>query len=133
MAGAVALHGYRELATAFAKADDQRKKAVPLVMREVAEPIRRDSSALARGKIRRMDERWSQMRTGVTRTLVYVAPKQRGIKARGEHPRRRPNLAPLLADRAMEPALHRHEADVANAVDRALDRLAAEFNRGGTI
>lgn len=140
MAGAVALKGYRELATAFAKSDKDTKKGLPLVMRQVAEPIRRDATSLTRTKIRKMDDRWSQMRVGVTRTLVYVAPKQRGIKTRGHDPRRRgagymkaPDIGTMMMERGMEPALHRHEADVANAVERALDKLAADFNRGGLL
>lgn len=131
----VAVRGYRELATAFAQLDKEQKKKLPLVMREVAEPVRRDAEGFASQRIRNVDsgDAWSRMRTGVTRRLVYVAPKQRGVKSRGDRRYRRPNLATMLAQRALEPALYRHEADIERALDRALDRLADEFNRGGTI
>jgi hypothetical protein len=128
---AVAVKGYRELATAFAKADKEQKRGLPLVLRQAAEPVRREAEGLAAAEITRIGERWKQMRIGVTRRLVYVAPKQRGVARRGDPARRRPNLAPLLMERAMEPALHHHEAEVALAVDHALDRLADDFNRGG--
>jgi hypothetical protein len=130
---AVAVKGLRELSAAFAKADKEQKRGLPLVLRKVAEPVKREAEGLAIQKISRIGERWSQMRIGVTRRLVYAAPKRRGVKARGPHPRRRPNLAPLLAERAMEPALQRHEADIERAVERALDQLADNFNRGGPI
>jgi hypothetical protein len=68
------------------------------------------------------------MRTGITRKVVYVAPRQRGVKTRGADPRRRPNLAQLLLDRAMEPALDRHEHEIVEAFDRLLDKMADDFN-----
>ena len=63
------------------------------------------------------------MRTGVTQTLVYVAPRKRGVKTRGSDPRRRPNLGTLLADRALEPALRQHEHRIEADFDRMLGRL----------
>lgn len=134
MAGTVAVRGYRELSAAFAALDKEQKKKLPLVMREVAEPVRRDAETFASQRVRNIDagDPWARMRTGVTRRLVYVAPKQRGVKGRDRR-RRRPNLATLLAERALEPALHRHEADIERALDQALDRLCDEFNRGGSL
>jgi hypothetical protein len=68
------------------------------------------------------------MRIGVTRTLVYVAPRQRGV--RGQGPKRRPNLADLMMSRAMEPALERHAGELEANVERMLDRVADQFNHG---
>lgn len=124
-----AVRGYRELATAFAKADKQTKKGLPLVMRAVAEPVRSDAASLAGSRIRNIGDKWSQMRTGVTRKLVYVAPKQRGAKKASS--RGRPNLARLLSTRALEPALAHNAANIERAVERAFDELADDFNRGG--
>lgn len=67
------------------------------------------------------------MRVGVTRTLVYVAPKQRGARF---GPRKRPNLAGLLATRAMEPALDINRPLVERQLEGLLDTVADKFNRG---
>lgn len=125
----VRVRGLRELSAAFAKADADQKRGLPVVLRRVAEPVRREAEGLAVQEIRRIGERWSRMRTGTTRTLVYVAPRQRSRTPRSS-PRRRPTLARLLMTRAMEPALARNETQVAEAFEHALDQLADNFNSG---
>src|SRR5262245_35698478 len=99
-------------------------------MRQVAEPVRQDAEQSALSGIRRMpgSPRWARMRVGVTRTVVYVAPRQRGT--RGRRPGGRPNLAGLLMDRAMQPALERHEHETTAAFERLLDEVADGFNHG---
>jgi hypothetical protein len=72
---------------------------------------------------------WSRMRVGVTRNLVYVAPRQKGTRGRG--PRRRPKFADLLMGRAMEPALERNTPGIERHFDQLLDQVADGFNRGG--
>ncbi len=68
------------------------------------------------------------MRTGITQKLVYVAPRRRGLKqGRGK----RPNLAPLMMGRAMEPALEKNRPEVEREIERLLDTVADDFNRGG--
>ena len=79
------------------------------------------------------------MRVGLTKTTIYVAPRQRGVKVRGPDPRRRgwgtgpPSFADLMMDRAMEPALHRHEHEIVESLDHQLDVICDRFNRGGTL
>lgn len=73
---------------------------------------------------------WAGMRIGVTRKLVYVAPKKRGVKTRGGSSRSRSNLADLLKERAMQPALDRNEGALVGRVDAALDTVANHFNGG---
>src|SRR4029077_1350261 len=87
--------------------------------RRIAEPVRSDAQTFAAGRIRNIGAQWPRMRTGVTRSLVYVAPRQKGTHGRG--PKRRPNLANLLMDRAMEPALQRNEARIERELERLLD------------
>jgi hypothetical protein len=70
------------------------------------------------------------MRVGTTRSLVYVAPVKRGVRGAADR-RRRPNLAPLLMDRAMEPALAQNEAEVERAFTRLFDEISDDFNQGG--
>lgn len=93
----------------------------------VAQTIDRDAEALARARIRRIGFAWSQMRIGRTSGSVYLAPVQRGTK-RGRQ--KRPNLAPLLLDRAMRPAVRRNEAKVLAAANKAISDTTREFNRG---
>jgi hypothetical protein len=124
----VIVKGLREVNAAFAKTDRDIRLGWRAGMREVAEPVRRDAEASASASIRNMpgSPRWSRMRTGVTRTMVYVAPRQKG--ARRNPYARRPNLADLLMDRAMEPALARHEHEIEERIDHLVDVAAFNFN-----
>ena len=131
MAGPIALRGQRELLAALAKADRETRLGVRRELRGVAEPVRREAQTLALSEISGMAKspKWAGMRTGVTRKLVYVAPRQRGVRGRG--PGRRPNLADLLMVRAMEPALQHNERRTEAALEEMLDRVADDFNKGG--
>ena len=70
------------------------------------------------------------MRTGVTQPMVYVAPRQRGVKTRGDDPAARPNFGNLLADPRNEPALAQHEHRIEADFDRMLDRLVPDWDTG---
>lgn len=126
----VTVIGLRELTTAFATIGGQVNTEFRAAERQIAEPVRRDAEALTGSQIRNMHRspRWMKMRTGITRTLVYVAPRQRGVKGRGRNPRSRPNLADLMMKRAMEPALKRHTAEIERELEQVLDRVARDFN-----
>lgn len=132
-APAVRLHGMRELLGAIAKADRDTRLGVRQVMIRTAQPVATDAEQLARQEISRIGESWPRMRVGLTRKLLYVAPRERGKASRGDARRRRPNLATLMMDRAMEPALEQHRPGFEAAVDHALDEMAARFNRGGPV
>jgi hypothetical protein len=123
--------GLSDLQAAFKDADKQLRLGIRGELRQIAEPVAREAEQLALSSIRRMPRspNWSRMRVGVTRNLVYVAPRQKGTRGRG--PRRRPNLADLLMGRAMEPALERNTAGIERHFDQLLDRVADGFNRGG--
>jgi hypothetical protein len=123
MASGIAVRGLRELSAAFAHAEKQVKAGFRDELRQVAEPVRRDAEALARASIHRVGVPWSRMRTGITRTSVYVAPRQRGTRRRDD-PRARPAFGTLLMDRAMQPALDRNAPGIEHAFDRAVDRIA---------
>ncbi|TMQ03786.1 MAG: hypothetical protein E6J91_45795 [Deltaproteobacteria bacterium] len=130
---AVVVRGQRELSRAFAKADRETRLEWRRTLRQLAEPVRSDAEQLALQTIRNMPKspKWARMRTGVTQKLVYVAPRQKGTRGRGRG--RRPNLADLLMDRAMQPALDRHRGDVERAVELLFDGIADDFNRGGRL
>jgi hypothetical protein len=127
---AVTVRGLRELQTAFAKADRDARLGLRAELRTVARPVQQEAQALALGTIRGMPQspRWAGMRIGVTRTAVYVAPRQKGVRG---GPKSRPNLAPLMMDRAMEPALDRNRDRIVHDFEHVLDTMADDFNHGG--
>jgi hypothetical protein len=128
----VVVKGLRDVNAAFAKTDRDLRLGWRAGMRQVAEPVRRDAEQSAMSDIRRMpgSPKWARMRVGVTRQMVYVAPRQRGTRGRGPAGRARPNLGNLLMDRAMQPALERHEHEITARFEQLLDKVADGFNRG---
>lgn len=127
MAKPVRVRGLRELNNALARADRDVRNGVRKTLRDVAEPVRADAERLAASEIRNIDggDPWSRMRTGVTKTLVYVAPKQRSTRG----PKKRKNLANLLQTRSLDPALERNEDNVNRGFEQMLDTVADRFNR----
>lgn len=119
----VRVEGLRELNQAFARISKDLAREMRGELRNVAEPVRAEAQQLAAARIRNIGQRWARMRVGVTQKLVYVAPRQRGVRSGA---RRRPNLAPLLMDRAMQPALDRHAGEVVKRLDQLLGRLGGE-------
>jgi hypothetical protein len=67
------------------------------------------------------------MRVGVTRHTVYVAPKQRA--GRGGPGRGRPNLAGLLMDRAMLPALKTNAPRIELGLRSMLNEVGRDWER----
>ena len=134
--GALRVRGLADLHRALALADKETRLAVRKVELETAEPVRSAAEQLALSEIRGMERAasrggfppWAHMRIGITRKVVYIAPKQRGHK---KGPQKRRNLAPLLMDRAMQPALERNRHAFEAGFERALDRIANHFNHGG--
>jgi hypothetical protein len=131
MAGMLVVENYTNVMRAFAKADRDIRLGWRTEMRRVAEPVRVQAEQLAVATIPRMarSPKWARMRTGVTQKEVYIVPRQRGV--RGRNPKSRPNLADLMMNRAMQPALDRNRGNIIRGFEQALDRMAAEFNRSG--
>lgn len=123
------VRGYKEISKAFAKADRSIKGEMQAAFRDVAEPIRQGAETRALVSIPRIGPRWGLMRTGLTTTRVYVAPRERGKGSRGNRALSRPNLAGLLLDRAMQPSLDAHEHEVADRFDEATRRIERIWDR----
>lgn len=119
------VEGYTGLMRALQRADRETRLGVRRELRQAAEPVQRDAEVFARQRIPRIGEPWSRMRVGVTTKVVYVAPRQRSRSLN-----KRPNLAGLLMERAMQPALDAHEHETVRELDRMLDRVADRFNHG---
>lgn len=122
----VRVNGLRELNRAMARASKDVRSDFKKTLKAVAEPVRDRAEVLAREKISHIGDRWSGMRIGATQTVVYVAPKQRG--GRGG-PNARPNLAALLMDRAMQPALDENGEAIEAGVGRWLDSIGLDWER----
>lgn len=127
---AVAVRGLRELNRTFRQAPRDVNRAYRNELRSVGEPVRLTAETLASSTIRRITPAWARMRTGVTTRLVYVAPRQRGVRGRDQR-RRRPNLGTLLMDRAMQPALEQHRGRIETDFDQMLDRLVTKWDHDG--
>lgn len=123
----IAVRGLTELQRAFKVAAPEAQRELRKALRLVAEPVKNDAEQLARSNISRIGVPWSQMRVGVTQKVVYVAPKQRGVKSRTDRRFRRPNFFDLLMGRSLEPALERNEARVEAAVQVALDTVGRKW------
>jgi hypothetical protein len=123
----VNVHGLRELNRLFKLAGPAAKKELTAELRSIAEPIRADAESLARSGIPTVGLAWSRFRVGVTQKLVYVAPRQRGARGRGNR-RGRPRFADLLEARSTRPALERNKAQLEARVEATFERLARRFN-----
>jgi hypothetical protein len=120
----VHVRGLAEMNRAFKRADKDLAKDVRSKLRDVAEPVRSEAETRAAHEIRNIGPEWSQMRTGATTRVVYVAPRKR---SRGGS--RRPNFAQLLMDRAMQPALEANASEIEDAVGDVLDDICRHWGR----
>lgn len=120
-ASAVRVKGLHELQRDFRKLSRDLSKEVRDELKQAGEPVAERAQELALSEIRNMSTspRWSEMKVGATQKSVYVRPRAR---RRGGRPR--PNFAPLMLERAMDPALEQRSADVVRALEGTLDRLA---------
>jgi hypothetical protein len=120
MPGSSAIHvsGLRELQRDLGRYAKDLKKELSVELKAVAEPVRAAAEQMASANIANIGPTWSRMRVGVTSSLVYVAPKS---KRRGGSPRG--NLAGLLSEKAMQPALEENEPVIEAALEAMLDRL----------
>lgn len=123
---AIRVEGLAELNRAFARADKKLAREMRDTLRDVGEPVRADAERLAVAQIPKVTLPWAQMRVGVTRRSVYVAPRKRGAKAAQL---RRPNFAGLLIE-PMEQALDRNIGEAERRFDALLRDVGREWERG---
>ena len=95
---------------AFRRADKALDGDLKDALTEAAAPVRSDAQRLAASEIRNVNpgDPWAGMRIGIGRSIVYVAPVERGVKSRGDERKRRRNMGNLLMGGAMEPALEQN-------------------------
>lgn len=126
---AIRVEGLRELQRAFRLARTGISSDLKAGLESAAEPVRVEAQERALASIPRVGIPWSRMRTGVTQRMVYVAPRERGVKTRGRERFRRPNFARLLLGRAMEPAFAANRDKVIREAEDVLRDLARMWSR----
>lgn len=123
----VRVNGLKELTRAFGVLSKELDKEVRESLLEGVEPVRERAEQLALSGIRHMvrSPEYAEMRTGVSRArgVVFMVPAWRSRRIPG---RKRPNLADLLLNRAMDPALEENTEEIIRGVERTLDQLAGE-------
>ena len=127
MAAAVRVRGLAELNRDFRRFSGDISTQLVDGLKEAAEDVRTDAEQLALGRIRNMPRspRWAGMKINVARgnAAVRMYPKARSRRRPGGG---RSNLANLLLDRSMDPALEQNAAGVEKKVDDLLGRLASK-------
>lgn len=128
-AGAIEVGGLRDLVRTFRELEPALARAWRAELLAVAEPVKVRAQQLAGLEITNLlsptaEVDWWEMRVGVEARdgVVYVAPKQRGIK---QGAGKRPNLAGLLLaqmDRALDENVPVIEARVELMVDGLIER-----------
>lgn len=137
---AVVVQGLSGLVRAFKVANLEVAKDVRTAIETAGVPIRDEASALAHSEISGMARSrlpWWSMRTGIFHnTIGYIAPEQRGIHTSRKRKltplqgrQRRPNLKPLLLDKAMDPALEHNRDRVFDEFNDALGEVAKAWAR----
>ena len=136
MARSQAIHikGLNGMINAFAAADAHIKEDLRDALQEAAAPVRSQAQMLAGTKISHMGgshRPWARMRIGIEgRSVVYVAPVERGAKSRGaKGVRGRPNLADLILGKALEPALAANTNKVEERLALLIDEVVAVWER----
>lgn len=128
----VSVSGLSDLQRAFKAADITLSRELTVGLRKAAEPVREEAEQLAGSRIRNIlsptaEVDWWRMRVGITTSSVYVAPFQRSRLSRRNPLLKRRNLAPLLLERAMEPALDHNRGRVVAAVDDVLATVGRKW------
>ena len=121
----VRVSGLRETTRAFRRISKSLDSELVDGLKGAAEVVKTDAESFALGRIRNMpgSPRWAGMRIGVSRAqgVVFMVPSARGRGGRG-----RSNLANLLMERAMDPAVEKNAGKVIKGVDDLLGRLAGQ-------
>lgn len=142
MDNAVVVEGLTRLNRAFARADKQLKKELRAELQTAGVPIASAAEDHARSRIgglkraRLTPRTWDKMRVGATQHMVYVAPRQRGNKARQVRvsaARRDADkrFAERLKTEAMEPALEQNRDQVIRRVEFMLSDVARQWGQSG--
>ena len=118
--GEIRIRGAAEVEKAFLDVRREVLAEIRPALRGIAKGVARDAENKAEANISHIGAKWSRMRIGVTVKTVYVAPKQR---RHGGSPRK--NLAPLLMNKAMQPALDENQDEIVRRLGEVVEVSAA--------
>ena len=113
------IDGLREFQRNLAKINKGASAAVRKGIRDAAKPVALRAEQHALGEISNIGLEWHRIRIGSPAGQVYLAPKMRN---RGGRPR--PNLAGLLMNEAMLPAVGEKREEFLRAVQKHFGRLS---------
>ena len=133
MSDAVVVNGLDEIQKRLAESGPAVEHATQTGLREAAEPVAKIAETYALTRISGMHRgnpkdrpAWAVTRIGITRKFVYIVPKERGRKFRGERSPWR-NLVPVDLEKAFEPALAAGEPIVRERVMTLLGEVTRAF------
>lgn len=126
---AIVVDGVSELRRAFGRADKKLGRDLATTLKNVGEPVRAGAERNVLGGIPSIGFAWSRMRTGITRSVVYVVPKERGRQSRANPKLRRPNLADKMGP-LMDQALTDNATEVETGFNNLLVDVARTWERG---
>lgn len=115
----IQVKGAAELEAAFLSLRREVLTELRPALREIGELVRADAERKADSGISHIGPAWGRMRLGVTLESVYITPRSR---RQGGSPR--PNLAGLLMDRAMQPALDENQEAAVARLDLLVEASA---------
>ena len=127
----IRVDGLVELDASLKELDVRLDKELRSTLKEIAEPVRQRAERLAvtdisgiRREVRAgLDPKWARMRLGVSARLVYVVPKERGLKYGA---RKRPKFGSTLYFKALEPAFATYRGEILPEVDVMLKMIIHE-------
>ena len=127
----LAVKGFRDLNRAFARAPKTLKKEWTAGQRRIAEPTRQLAAIKALTEIRRMPRspQWAEMRVGAPRPWCTSHPRN-GAAGQGRCRRSAVReLADLLMDRAMQPALEANAMQIFREFDGFLAAVGRDWEK----
>lgn len=124
------MDGLASLMRAFGELDKELRNDIAMELEEAGEPARKQAEANVLREISglRQTPFYSRFRTAASRKdgSAYIFPKWSGTKNRA---RNRPNLA-RQQQPELEKAVEQRYSDIEKEVEKFLDRLVDDFDRG---
>ncbi len=120
--------GLAETYRAFGNISEDVQDELRDGLEEVGKPVQALGERYALERIRNMPRSpaWAEMRIGVSKreALVYMVPDNTGRAGRGRGKRKRKNLASLLMNRAMDPAVEDNVETTERELEKVIDKLS---------
>ena len=120
--------GLRETYRAFGNISDDVQGELRDGLEQAAKPVQALGERYALERIRNMPRSpaWAEMKIGVSKreALVFMAPATKGRAGRGRTKRKRKNLANLLLERSMEPAVEDNVERTERGLEDVIDKLS---------